>query len=335
MLLTAGVLGAGCGEDPVETVRSALLTNFSATAFQGSNHDMWRDPAGTNSCMDTTFTMSPGSVPSQFRLSDGTSEYGWQDGNGHFEFIHLGVDPNPTVSAAILQGGTSPSIVTFGSILAFGFHGSAGHLWLSTSGLAGGYDSGQGMQSGTSPSVVQTANDLMAEGHNGANGHFIVNLNVHSTNAGNTFTDTNGAMWSGTSPSIAPLPPPTEGIAFAFHGTNGDLWAGANGTGKGGFDTGQAMQGGTSPSITVDGSGTPWVAFHPNASNFLTVCSVVGLTASCSQWGNPSFPMASGASPVISTTPSGKFQVVFKLSNGDAGIAVQGSGVEDENATMN
>src|SRR5580704_17235070 len=98
------------------------------------------------------------------------------------------------------------------------------------------------MQSGTSPSVVERANTLMAEGHTGSNGHFIVNMNVQSASAGNVFTDTMGAIWTGTSPGIAPLlPPPNgpsgDGIAFAFHGVNGDLWAGANGTGMSGFDT--------------------------------------------------------------------------------------------------
>jgi len=179
--------------------------------------------------------------------------------------------------------------------------------------LEGGEPTGQGLASGTSPSIAR----LPTGGYQTA---FQANNSQLYTWGPAGYGSLGQGMAPGTSPSIAGLTPKGNQIAFQAN-TSALITMGTAGN----VNTGLGMAAGTSPSITGLGGGGYQIAIQANTSQLWTTGSL-GTT----NWG---LGMAAGTSPAITYLTTGGYQVAFQANNsqlwtvGTAGNTNTGLGV--------
>jgi hypothetical protein len=315
----AAAVGCGAQSDVEETdmVQSALVGQVPF-AFQSDTHYLFVDNGGPSLAVNTGFAMRSGTVPSSITLASGALEFGFQGSNGHFWVGQMAGGQllgNPIDSNGQMAGGSSPSIVQFGSNIGFGFRGVNGHLFIGDSGPFSGKDTNAQMVG--NPSVANFGGLLVFAFH-GANGNLWVGL--HGPNSGE---DTFGAMASdffagGSSPSIAKLG--NGQLAIAFAGANQHLWYAPNGP-QSGFDTGFSISSGTSPALagrTDAGSPVADVAFVSGGT--LQIYMNTGDTAgSVLNTG-----LAVLGSPSVMATPSGT-QIAVKHNDGELFVRLNGT----------
>jgi hypothetical protein len=158
-----------------------------------------------------------------------------------------------------------------------------------------GTNTGQGMASGTSPSIADVAGDYDTAFQQ-TNGY----LNVYDSNA-HGGTNTELGMASGTSPSITALA--GGGYEVAFEDNAGNLYVYGNG---GTYDTGLGELSGTSPSIIATSGEHCKVAFQQN-NGYLNVYDSVSGGGGY----DTGLVMDYSSSPSMTQLPSGGYEVAF------------------------
>lgn len=157
----------------------------------------------------------------------------------------------------------------------------------------------QGMASGTSPAIADTADGYVVAFH-AANG----DLFTYDVTTG-TATDTQQGMASGTSPSIAATP--TSGYRIAFQANTSGNYMYFYDYASGAIAGNQGLASGTSPSITYVSGGYE-EAFQGNGNDDLYVYG--------STTGNTGYVMQTGTSPSISAPVNGSsFELAYEATN--------------------
>lgn len=182
-------------------------------------------------------------------------------------------------------------------------------------GDGGGWNTGQGMKAGTSPSYTRLNDGRMLMAFQANTG----NLIVVGPDGG---VNTQQGMMAGTSPSIAASP--SGGYRVAFQANNGSLYV--YDSQHGASNQGQGMKAGTSPAIAALSSGGYEMAFQANTGNLFLFGDGPQV--------NTQQGMMAGTSPDIASNGPA-FRVAFQANNGNlytfdsrTGATSQGQGMK-------
>lgn len=245
---------------------TALSNGGYLAAYHGTNGDL-ETVDSSGQITDTGYAMpSLHTSPAITPLGNGAWVIAFQGSNNNFEYLKNNGAPTYTETLTDtglgMAGNTSPAIDSSPLGWEAAFQNSATGLDLYNGNGTPNTNTGESLDSGSSPSVACLTTpspggcEIAFQGTNN-------DLNIYNTNGTNNAASL--GMQAGTSPAIAPLPGGT--YAVAFQANTSDLWTYNYGNHG---NTGLGMESGTSPAITELPGGNLQIAFQANTTHLWT-----------------------------------------------------------------